>query len=795
MFGKQLPIPPPPSARSGRRQAPPLPAKRPSNRKEKPMRKALSKTSFGSTATLQKVLGGNGEVAPGASPFEEFFHVDEEATVEPPVRSRSGSQDYPSRKLGKYAMASHRSFNKTMERPTSFRRNESSDDDDWENSDSENDDIAVPYQDNDRDNQEAVVEETFETSLASRKSSRHSSSDEEDWSAGDDSDDEQRVPVRKVAPVVPTKSSRQSSRQSDSDDKTGASVIKVSPKLPAKRTAPAVPAKRVAPVPPVKNSTSDISVKIPIKKSAPAIPGIPGIPAKRATPAVPAKSSRQSSSEDEEWSDGGDNDDEIPASVRKTPVRKVAPPIPDKSALPRVSSKKNATDNLAKRVAPELPAEKRGGNVREPKVAVVGNGNKMMSEMQMRREKMAARKLKREKDEAERAVKAAAENAERVAAALERKQAADRRRKAAAQRRKEEEEAKKIAAIEREVEMKKRNEIIEEAKKKAEQDKREEAAKKALAAKTKREQQANFLSKKTSSKTVLVSKKSSLSSIKDVQNDNKSDRPKSYGFSKPPIKRVPSWKAKAKAAKAARKAGAKIADASSVPVPEWRSKLKKTPKPVTAKPTVSKSGPTIVNHHQNAASYNQDDEDDDNWDCDDDDGSSSITFVKKVTKVSHAQRMAAMRSVTHENTWKPTPSQKQASLNKLERPRIPIKKPTVISKVTKPMVKPTRKPVVVKKNTPTSKPIKTQPIAAAAAVPTPAVVMKEEEAVEGGAFRLSDILKELGGAYIGYESALIDDGFDTLEELKHVEVDDLLECGMKKGHAKRLIKFVAAIDK
>ena len=46
---------------------------------------------------------------------------------------------------------------------------------------------------------------------------------------------------------------------------------------------------------------------------------------------------------------------------------------------------------------------------------------------------------------------------------------------------------------------------------------------------------------------------------------------------------------------------------------------------------------------------------------------------------------------------------------------------------------------------------------------------------------------------MSYETALIDDGYDTLEELRHIELEDLLDCGMKKGHAKRFIKVIAAM--
>jgi hypothetical protein len=51
---------------------------------------------------------------------------------------------------------------------------------------------------------------------------------------------------------------------------------------------------------------------------------------------------------------------------------------------------------------------------------------------------------------------------------------------------------------------------------------------------------------------------------------------------------------------------------------------------------------------------------------------------------------------------------------------------------------------------------------------------------------LSDILSNLGDTYIAHEGELVR---AMLEELSHVELDDLLEVGMKK-YEKRLLKFI-----
>ena len=48
--------------------------------------------------------------------------------------------------------------------------------------------------------------------------------------------------------------------------------------------------------------------------------------------------------------------------------------------------------------------------------------------------------------------------------------------------------------------------------------------------------------------------------------------------------------------------------------------------------------------------------------------------------------------------------------------------------------------------------------------------------------RLSDILSNLGDTYVAHEGELV-------EELSHVELNDLFEVGLKK-YAKRLLKYI-----
>ena len=53
------------------------------------------------------------------------------------------------------------------------------------------------------------------------------------------------------------------------------------------------------------------------------------------------------------------------------------------------------------------------------------------------------------------------------------------------------------------------------------------------------------------------------------------------------------------------------------------------------------------------------------------------------------------------------------------------------------------------------------------------------------------ILQQLGDAYLKYEHKLIEEGYTSIEELKEADLTDFInDIGMKKPHAKRLIKMI-----
>ena len=41
-----------------------------------------------------------------------------------------------------------------------------------------------------------------------------------------------------------------------------------------------------------------------------------------------------------------------------------------------------------------------------------------------------------------------------------------------------------------------------------------------------------------------------------------------------------------------------------------------------------------------------------------------------------------------------------------------------------------------------------------------------------------------------YYQNIVDEGYDTLDDLRNIELDDLLDIGLKKGHAKRLLRKI-----
>ena len=76
----------------------------------------------------------------------------------------------------------------------------------------------------------------------------------------------------------------------------------------------------------------------------------------------------------------------------------------------------------------------------------------------------------------------------------------------------------------------------------------------------------------------------------------------------------------------------------------------------------------------------------------------------------------------------------------------------------------------------------------------PRVVSSTGQSQTRSIMHLKDILNEMGPSYLKYEAPLIDDGYETLQELREIELEELLEMGMKKGHAKRFVKYVGNLS-
>jgi hypothetical protein len=237
------------------------------------------------------------------SPFDAFFDTAGDGNV------RRRSQEQPARCLGKHAYNSHQQ----MARPVSFRRKESSgeDDDEWGESGDE-----------EQEDQPEEVNEYYNEQP--REVERVTSEEEEEWSDGDS--EEERC-TEQPAPVEP------------------------------KRSVPAAAPKRIAPPRPAKLS------------QAPAVPAkrrsfnAPAKPTRRVAPALPAKSysrpvAKQSSSE-EEWSDGDGGSiensgrEEEETYTEPAPVQRSAPPMPTKRSFKQVPAKPT------KRVVPAVPIKPR----------------------------------------------------------------------------------------------------------------------------------------------------------------------------------------------------------------------------------------------------------------------------------------------------------------------------------------------------------------------------------------------------------------------------------------------------
>ena len=52
------------------------------------------------------------------------------------------------------------------------------------------------------------------------------------------------------------------------------------------------------------------------------------------------------------------------------------------------------------------------------------------------------------------------------------------------------------------------------------------------------------------------------------------------------------------------------------------------------------------------------------------------------------------------------------------------------------------------------------------------------------------MLRGLGNYYVDYAGAIRAKGYETIDELRGVEIDELVEMGVKRGHAKRILRAV-----
>ena len=267
---------------------------------------------------------------------------------------------------------------------------------------------------------------------------------------------------------------------------------------------------------------------------------------------------------------------------------------------------------------------------------------------------------------------------------------------------------------------------------------------------------------------------------------------------------IPSWKLKAKAAKAKNLANdkkkpklkpssssfsASNSSSTAAAVPAWKSKLKKTIRhqPNDTVKIKSTKEPKII-QHKACASFNDDD-----WDCDDDTPTSTpvtqtrkMATVRAIQKGNNEKKMASATSATpFQKTVRRSSFQKKTNLkqtnfggggsggsggngsgNSLSSPSIKhTERRSSFKKVTE---------VVLKTQNSTGQSHNT--------------MLKKK--TTRSIMHLKDILNEMGPSYLKYEAPLIDDGYETLQELREIELDELLEMGMKKGHAKRFIKYV-----
>ena len=205
-------------------------------------------------------------------------------------------------------------------------------------------------------------------------------------------------------------------------------------------------------------------------------------------------------------------------------------------------------------------------------------------------------------------------------------------------------------------------------------------------------------------------------------------------------------------------------------VPAWRQALKKAPprdvpkrvpkrvapKVSVRKPTTHSSafdptaGPKIVVHRANANKA-PDDESDSDWDCDDD----SAPVRQPVSYSRRAAAIKAVKKPVSSSTLGGKPASEALGKPKLKLQPVLIKRP-----------KPKPRQASLSKRVPLGG--------------------KSSHNVDD----LTRILERLGNYYAGYEDAIRDEGYETIDELRGLELDELVEMGVKKGHAKRIIRAI-----
>ena len=191
---------------------------------------------------------------------------------------------------------------------------------------------------------------------------------------------------------------------------------------------------------------------------------------------------------------------------------------------------------------------------------------------------------------------------------------------------------------------------------------------------------------------------------------------------------------------------------SSLPV--WRRKLKKVPKrntkkqtgEIKAKSSAFQGGPIIVRHKANA-----DNTSDSDWDCDDD-----TSYVPQ--PASFSQRAAVMKAVSRDTT------RDERNISSFKRPL-----PKSSAKGLK---------AHGRKNSRNNDDVESQQ----GRLVTKTSMRKKDD--------LAQLLGDLGEYYLAYAHIIRQEGYSTMDELQGLELSELTEMGVKKGHAKRILRAI-----